>query len=59
MKTKRLARELVQLHAQCKLSAITLLPAYKTSAAPFTAVMPEPLDFCAFDPIKEIRDRHC
>jgi hypothetical protein len=57
MKANRLARELAQLHTQRKLDAINLLQGYKAKAAPFTDVMPEPLDFCAFGPIKEILDQ--
>jgi hypothetical protein len=57
MKAERLARELEQLHTQRKLDAIKLLRAYKAECAPFTDVMPEPLDFCAFGPIKEILDQ--
>ena len=57
MKTKRLARELIQFHRQRRVSAIKLLQAYKVTAAPFTVVMPESVDFCAFIPIKEILDR--
>ena len=57
MKAKRLAREWAHLLAQRKLSAIKLLQAYKVINAPFTAVMPEPRDFYAFDRIKEILDQ--
>ena len=57
MKTKRLARELIQFHGQRRVSAIKLLRAYKVAAAPFTVVMPESVDFCAFIPIKEILDQ--
>ena len=57
MKTKRLARELIQFHRQRMVSAIKLLHAYKVAAAPFTVVMPESVDFCALIPIKEILDQ--
>ena len=57
MKTKRLARKLADLMRQRRSSAIKLLKAYKVVNASFTAVMPIPLEFFAFDRIKEILDR--
>jgi hypothetical protein len=54
MKAKRLARELTQLRTQRTLDAIKLLRAYKAKCAPFTNVMPEPLDFCDFGPVREV-----
>ena len=58
MKTKRLARELQELKSRRKLFAIDRLQAYKAATAPYLKVMPEPVDFCAFEPIKEILDQH-
>ena len=57
IKTNRLARELAQLRTQRKMYAIDLFRAYKAACAPFTDVMPEPLDFHSFGPIKEILDQ--
>jgi len=54
METNRLAREKQKLQTQRKFFAIDLFRTYKTRRAPFTNVMPEPLDFHVFGPIKEL-----
>jgi len=56
MKTKRLARELATLKGKLEIRAVSLLQAHKTLCAPFSSVMPEPLDFFAFEPIKRLLD---
>jgi hypothetical protein len=56
MKAKRLALELASLQRKLKMRAIILLQAHKTFCAPFSGVMPEPLDFFAFEPIKQLLD---
>jgi hypothetical protein len=57
MKAQRLVRELAQLRRHREPDAIKLLRAYKAECAPFTDVMPEPLDFCDFGLVKEILDQ--
>ena len=57
MKTKRLRRELDELEANRKLCALNYLQIYKIAVAPHTAVMPEPVDFLAFESFKEILEQ--
>jgi hypothetical protein len=57
MKTKRLRRELQELKSKRKICALNYLQAYKVAIAPHTAVMPEPVDFFAFEPFKEILEK--
>lgn len=54
MKTERLERERKALIIARKRTAVSVLRAYKISRLPFTDVMPEPMDFCAFSQVSEI-----
>jgi len=54
MKVLRLGRERKALVISRKHTAISILRAYKISQLPFTEVMPEPVDFCAFPEIQAI-----
>jgi hypothetical protein len=57
MKVKRLERERAALILVRKTVAVNVLRAYKSSNLPFTAVMPEPYDFCSFTPIKNVLEQ--
>jgi len=55
MKTKRLDRERKVLIATRKFPAINVLRQYKKSLLPWTEfIMPEPVDFCDFAPVKAV-----
>jgi hypothetical protein len=54
MKIQRLKRERQALLISRKPTAIGILRAYKISQLPFAEVMPEPVDFCAFQEVKAI-----
>jgi hypothetical protein len=54
MKILRLKRERQTLIISRKPAAINVLRAYKISQLPFTEVMPEPVDFCAFPEVQAV-----
>ena len=54
MKVQRLQRERKALIISRKRVAISILRAYKSARLPFTDIMPEPVDFCAFPQVSEI-----
>jgi len=53
-KAKRLESERTKLISARKIAAINVFRQYKISSLPFTAVMPEPLDFLEFPEVKAI-----
>jgi len=54
LKAQRLERERKLLIISRKRIAVSILRAYKSAHLPFTDIMPEPVDFCAFPPVSEI-----
>jgi len=54
MRSSRLDRERQALVLDRKPIAIRILRAFKISCLPFTQVMPEPVDFCAFPEVRDI-----
>jgi hypothetical protein len=54
MKTNRLKRERNALIVTRKFPAIDILCAYKKSFLPWTELMPEPVDFCNFAPVRAV-----
>ncbi|KAF8899296.1 hypothetical protein BD779DRAFT_1666989 [Infundibulicybe gibba] len=57
MRGERLRREHAALVIERKRTAIKILRAYKNGRLPCTELLPEPVDFCDFPPVKAILEK--